>query len=422
MEEAVEGVAAQAGLRSVWHGRASTLLENRVPVDTTIVVVALASVFVLASQSASSVATYLLSVACLSGAGRWRALWFDRGFLLVVALLVYIPLTSFWSQIWDGRDALGQATRSILVLAFVVAVAEGVQVDWFRRWMTLVLATVGAVAALAAAVIFFSESPEDGRLNGLGQLDTHVAAAFVYAVAAVCGLAWLATDGRERGSAKWWIAGCIAVLVVAVILTGSRNAIACLVIAAGCVAVVNRVSTVLHFALWVVSLAAALIATLVLAYCFLPGADMFILPRGDSFRPGIWSDYAGRISAGGLWLGLGVLTRDPIEVAGFPVLHPHGLFLSVTYQGGLLALGLMLAVIGTSVRTLLAHYHEPEAKLGLALFALALPGYLLDGHELVDKIGWTWLLFWLPVGIGLGLRNRSVLDDARRFGVRFQHP
>ena len=168
------------------------------------------------------------------------------------------------------------------------------------------------------------------------------------------------------------------------------------------------------------ALAAVLLVALVLSIRLVPGAEALILPRGDSFRPGIWSDYAVRIAADGLWFGLGVLTRDPIEVEGFPVLHQHGLFLAVAHQGGLLALGLTLTVVGVVLRTLFAHYEQPEAKLGLAIWALALPGYLLDGHELVDKIGWTWLLFWLPVGIAIGLRARWVLDDARRFGVWFR--
>ncbi|MCY3623633.1 MAG: hypothetical protein OXH68_18230, partial [Gammaproteobacteria bacterium] len=99
------------------------------------------------------------------------------------------------------------------------------------------------------------------------------------------------------------------------------------------------------------------------------------------------------------------------------VLHPHNLYLAVAHQSGLLGLTLMVTVIAVSAHTLFKYYDEPAAKLGLAIWAMALPGYLLDGHELVDKVGWTWLLFWLPVGIALGIRARRGLEDARRFGV-----
>ena len=265
--------------------------------------------------------------------------------------------------------------------------------------------------------MFFAESPEDGRLNGLGQLDTHVAAAFVYAVAALGGMSWFVQRRETLGAAGWGVVGCVMVLCVAVVLTGSRNAIACLVLGSACLGIAHRSATRARFVVHGAAVAAVLLVALVVSIRFVPGAEALILPRGDSFRPGIWSDYAARVLTEGPWFGLGVLTRDPIEVEGFPVLHQHGLFLAVAHQGGLLALGLMLAVVGVVLKTLFAHYEEPEARFAIALWAMALPGYLLDGHELVDKIGWTWLMFWLPVGIAMGLRARWVLDDARRFGV-----
>ena len=401
-------------------------LDYRVPVSATLLVVALASIFVLPSQSASSFITYLLAIYCVCGVRSWRSLWFDPVFLLVAALLAYIPLTSLWSASWDGGEAASQAVRSILVLAFVVAVAESVQVDWFRERMTLILAVVGGIAGVSAIYVFFAESPEDGRLNGLGQLDAHVTAAFVYAVAALGGTSRILQRRQMLGTGGWGNASvgvavaCVVVLCIAVVLTGSRNAIACLVLGWGCLWIAHRSATGARFLVHGAVLAAVLLVVLVVSIRFVPGAEALILPRGDSFRPGIWSDYAARVLAEGPWFGLGVLTRDPIEVEGFPVLHQHGLFLAVAHQGGLLALGLMLTLVGVVLRILFTHYEEPEAKLGLAIWVMALPGYLLDGHELVDKIGWTWLMFWLPVGVAIGLRARWVLDDARRFGVWFR--
>ena len=399
-----------------WRRFVGTLLGYRVPACATIVLAALGSIFVLTSQSASSWPTYILGAYVLAGAAKWRTLFLDRGFLLVVLLLAYIPLSSLWSTPWDARDAFSQVVRALLVFAFVVCIAESVQVDWFLRRLTQVMAVCATLAAAAAIAVFFIESPDDGRLNGLGQLDTHVTAAMVYTVAAVCGLAWLAMDDRPVGR---WIAGvCVAVLVVAVVLAGSRNAMVCLVFGLGCLLIANRVSTARGFILAAGSLAVGLLAALLAAYPLVPGAADVILPRGDSFRPAIWLDYAARIRVDGLWFGLGVSTPGVIRVGGYDVPHPHNLYLAVTHQSGLLGLALMVTAIAVTVRTLSRHYDEPEAKLAIAVWAMALPGYLLDGHELVDKVGWTWLLFWLPLGIALGIRARRGLADARRFGVR----
>ena len=399
-----------------WRRLSGALFEYRVPACATIVLVALGSIFVLTSQSASSWPTYILGAFVLAGAAKWRTLFFDRGVLLVVLLLAYIPLSSLWSTPWDARDAFSQVMRALLVFTFVVCIAESVQVDWFVRRLTQAMAVCGTLAAAVAIAVFFVESPDDGRLNGLGQLDTHVMAAMVYAFAAVCALAWLASDGP---SARRWVAGgCVVVLVVAVSLTGSRNAMVCIAFGLGCLLIADRVSTAHGFILAAGSLAVGLLVALLAAYSIMPGAADMILPRGDSFRAAIWLDYAARIRVDGLWFGLGVLTPDLIQVSGHDVLHPHNLYLAVTHQSGLLGLALLVTVITATLHTLFKHYDEPAAKLALAVWAMALPGYLLDGHELVDKVGWTWLLFWLPVGIGLGIRARRGLEDARRFGVR----
>ncbi len=400
------------------------LVEYRVPISATLMIVALASMFVLTSQSGSSFATYVLAVYVFAGAKRWRALFLDWGFLLSCALLLYIPLTSLWSTPWDARDAFGQMIRATLVFAFLVSIAECMQVDWFRQRMTLALTIIAALAALAAMWVFFADPPEEGRLNGLGQLDTHVMAGMVYAVAALAGTAWLLTAQPMRAAAwggraaKWGVRAAVVVLILAILLTASRNAIAACALALICLLLTHWIGSAGRYLVVAALCALALGGALAATYFFVPGADAHILPRGDSFRLGIWADYLGRIASDGPWFGMGVLTDDSTEVEGWPVLHPHNLYLAVAWQGGLFGVGLMLALVAATLRTLLGHYAAAEAKLALAIWALALPAYLIDGYELVDKIGWTWLLFWLPVAIGQGLRGRAVLEDARRFGTQ----
>ena len=104
------------------------LVDYRVPICATLMIVALASTFVLDSQSASSLVTYILAVYVLLGAAHWRGVFLDWGVLLVAALLVYAPLTSIWSATWDGRGAFSQSVRALLVFAFVVSFAECLQV------------------------------------------------------------------------------------------------------------------------------------------------------------------------------------------------------------------------------------------------------------------------------------------------------
>jgi hypothetical protein len=65
---------------------------------------------------------------------------------------------------------------------------------------------------------------------------------------------------------------------------------------------------------------------------------------------------------------------------------------------------LFLWLLSRTLRELARHFDESDAKLALGVLALALPSYLLDGNELLDKVGDTWFLIWLPVALALGLR------------------
>ena len=89
------------------------------------------------------------------------------------------------------------------------------------------------------------------------------------------------------------------------------------------------------------------------------------------------------------------------------------MYLSVLFQGGLVGAALFAALIAAVVRTLFNHYGHRDAKLALGILGLALPAWLLDGHELIDKVGMTWFLFWLPVAISLGLAWMGRLDAKR---------
>lgn len=389
------------------------LLEYRVPISATLLVLSLASMFVLTSQSGSSLPTYLLAVYTLVGFRRWTGLWFNWIFLLAVGVSGYIALTSFWSTPFDARGTLSQFSRALLGICFVVAVAEGFRVDWFRTRMTAALALCGGAAACAAVVLFFADPPPDGRLNGLGQLDAHIRAALCFGVSLVCAIAWM-TETRSARSRV--VAGVLAVFLgAAVALSTSRNA--WVTVPFGClVFLISRYAPRRGLLAACGAAFAVVAAAVTLALWFEPSRDA-LLSRGDGYRPDIWVEILRRIADHGPWFGNGVLTDDSVTVEGLVLPHPHNMYLAVLFQGGIVGLAAFVLLIALALRTLLAHLAEPEARLALAVFAIGLPAWLLDGYELVDKIGWTWMLFWLPVAIAVGLESRRGLADARRFSA-----
>jgi O-antigen ligase len=80
------------------------------------------------------------------------------------------------------------------------------------------------------------------------------------------------------------------------------------------------------------------------------------------------------------------------------------MYLAVLFQGGIVGVLLFGSLLLATLKALLENYDQPDAKLALGILTIALTAYMLDGHELIDKIGSTWFLIWLPVAIALGLR------------------
>lgn len=392
------------------------LIDSRVPICAGLLVFVLASMFVLTSQSGSSFATYLLGFYVIYGVRGWSPLLASRLFWAVVALLAYLVTTSFWSASWGSREVLSEVVRALLVLTFVIAVAECLSVDWFGPRMTRVLGLFGGAAALVAIVMFYLEPPPDDRLAGLGQLDTHIEAALVFAVAGVCAMASM----RRGDHALGLHLASFVVLIYAVVLSDSRTAMVSLWLGAYAYLLSRLVRSARRYmaGMFIGLLTMAVIA--MLAYWWIPGVDGLLFPRGDSFRLGTWRELLSRIWSGGPWFGLGILTPGSVVIDGYTIMHPHNIYVAVLHQGGLVGLVLLAAVVLSTVWSLLIHYERLEAKLALAIFAVGLSGFLLDGVTLVDKIGWTWFIFWLPVAIALGLSNRVNLADAARFSGRFE--
>jgi hypothetical protein len=87
------------------------------------------------------------------------------------------------------------------------------------------------------------------------------------------------------------------------------------------------------------------------------------------------------------------------------------MYITVFFQAGIVGVSLFMLVTIAALRVLVDDYQLPTAKLALGLLTLALSSYLLDGHELVDKVGETWFLYWLPVGLAVGIQWSRFAED-----------
>lgn len=368
-----------------------------------LIVCCFVAVLLLPSQSRASYPTYILAIVMLISFAAWRDVFQLPLIRWIVALLVWLNLSVFWSETFVLREAISVWTRSILILAFVVAAAECQLRGQLQRWMSTALTWVGCLAVLASLVKFFVTNPADGRLNGLGQLDTHVVAALVYGTMVL--FVWRAAQTTSNTLLRLAALAIGLLMIWAVFLSDSRNAWVSLGIGLAVFGVAQRCKDVRQFLTAVISVG-VLGGVVLLILITSETTRELLLPRGDSFRLSIWTGTLNAILQDSLLFGRGILTSDDISFGTMNFFHPHNMYLALLHQGGVIALVLFGMVVIQTLMQLLRNYDSSEAKLMLGVLALALSAYLLDGHELVDKVGDTWLLFWFPVGVALGFAWR----------------
>ncbi len=358
------------------------------------------AVLSLRSQSAASYPTYFLAILMLLTLHGWRDVFRIGLVRFVLALLVWLSLSTFWSEGFALREATSVWTRALLVCFFVIAVAECQLRGQMQRWLSIAITVVGTVAVLVAIINFVLTQPEDGRLNGMGQLDTHVVAALVYGVV----LMFVIRTGMENRSRVWQLVCVLAIvaIVCAIYLSDSRNAWVSVTIGVAAYLVAIRVSDWRQFVLTVTAVGLLLGIGLLLIASNELTRDL-LLPRGDSFRLAIWQSTWQSFLSDSVLFGRGILTDDDIVVEGIGFPHPHNMYLAVLFQGGVIALLLYTVVLFKTLAVLLHNFDNRDAKFALGILAIGLTSHILDGHELIDKVSDTWLLVWLPVGLAIGL-------------------
>ena len=374
---------------------------DRIQINSVLIVLCFASVLALSSQSAASYPTYLLALSMAFTVRLWADVFSSYLIWAVVALLGWLCLSALWSDPVTLRDVLGIWARGLLVFLFTVAMAECQLRGQVQRWLARALAIVGSIAAAAAIALFWIEPNRYGRLFGLGQLDNPVVAALVFGAVIVLVMQMIIVETDKR----WRLIGWMSLIVVAaaVYLTGSRNSWISVGCAVGILLLAHRIEDRQRYIASVVALL-VIVLTAVLALVANESTRDLLLPRGDSFRLDIWAYAIEATWSEAKWFGFGILTPDQIPVGDRLFSHPHSMYIAVFFQGGIIGLALFTVLTLATLRTLLLEYQQPSAKLALGLLALALASYLLDGHELVDKVGETWFLYWLSVGLALGIQ------------------
>lgn len=335
----------------------------------------------------------------------WRELaGFYRKNLLAGLLLCYtgyMLATLLWSADFAIKPALETVGYAISVLSFCLVsgylwATQGKRMDRFAHRATW----LAAAAALVSIIAWYAANPfPASRLEPLGVMHHQNKSASAYGVFLVLCMHYAFGERGRDNRAAYALLG-LAMLSL-VLFTQSRTALA-----ATCVGLLVLVG---YRALVVVALGG------VVSWALLAANPQDWMHRVNtfSFRPGIWERVVQDMQ-GHWWIGHGYLVDPRVEAYGKVFSHAHNSYLASLRDGGLVGLGLLLAILAVAAAWAWRLYRLRGERIYLALLLFGMTAIAMDYDRLLVHPKEIWLFFWLPVALIMGAYpGRHEPDSAR---------
>ncbi|MGE0745394.1 MAG: O-antigen ligase family protein [Rhodospirillales bacterium] len=310
------------------------------------------------------------------------------GYLLAVTFICGPP------EIFRAFDML---RHFVLILCFVVIAAylTASREDFPTDFSKVALSAAGLGAAASVAMFV---GGDDARLFPVAMGRELLDGTMMYGGAVALGMAFLYRSGRRN---LWRIAAviaCLALVLVLLALAQARGAVAALVVAAIVLALLGRGR---------VGAAIALAVTLTaIVISFTDLADFY--GRLDSYRLMIWSE-AMRIIGERPVFGYGITAR--LEFGTLPqgqrIYDPHSIFVANQIYGGLVGSLLLAALLAVFAWRALSSFRASGDPTAVALMVFGLVNGMTHGYTLISGANQFWLVYFLPIGLVIGMQVRS---------------
>ncbi|MFZ5732139.1 MAG: O-antigen ligase family protein [Pseudomonadota bacterium] len=345
---------------------------------------------------------------------RWPALDVSARFIftfsvILVAAFVYLLTINLsdWSQPGAVARVLDRQWRyagQILVFMACFAYAVRAWPEFLPRFVAA-LSTLVAVSALhnmiayVPGIVVTSDMSSWRLVNTLGMpgYTNSTNISVIYALLFVASAAVI-VNSRLPSLLRYWLIPVALILLGGVMLTQSRSAY---------IGIIVGLMLVLWLAPHAFRRAALLsfiagIALGVMVLLALPQTRTVLAERGASYRPEIWSIYAGQAQQKPL-LGYGGMSNIDIKLGdGTMIDQPHNLVLSAQIRGGIFCALAMITMLLGSLYWSMRFLRLRGEVIPLAMIATVATAGLFDYNLLITPITWPWVTFWLPFGICAG--------------------
>lgn len=262
-----------------------------------------------------------------------------------------------------------------------------------------VIALVVSLCNLVAFVKGFE--PGMRMIGGRGALDNPLLSSHLFGFFCVYWLYVCMTTQRLK--VLWFSAPALAVMLAAVLATGSRTPLVALTLTVLWMTFVSRNRR-----------SALLIASLVLgAAALLLLYPESITERGSSFRFELWGMSLQRI-AEHPWIGHSYDSELYLTLSdGYQLREPHSFALGVLYYVGIIGFIPWIFMIGWGLYKGLKERAQPLFILASSLLTYGIGAGLTEGGGILSRPKEHWFVLWIPLAIIAGLsiaqRRRSLL-------------
>ena len=323
--------------------------------------------------------------------------------IVICTFLAYMLMNNLWNT--SLAATLKPIGYVLLILSFLICIPfifaqyKGFFILFIRT--LLISASISATFSLWAYFELDYRTEDHERLIAFGGLDNPVMSGLSYGAVCILGFAHIVHRPLfERAL----VSIGLLIILTALLLTETRSALLGLIFSATALIIVYKERLPLQqFYVLTKSLVIILLAALLAYYA---GYLDALLERSTSLRPELWESVYVHLSLSEQITGMGISTDASIYYDGLLYQHPHSIYLSTAYYGGVIGLVALLAMFGYSLFRM--------TKLDRSIMIYAIPLFIyglicltVDGNRIIRKIDFIWLMIWLPISLSM-IRSDSV--------------
>ena len=340
--------------------------------------------------------------------GSIREVWKHPLFQTIVAYILYLLLSGFWSDTLDWYRLGQKATVAVNLISFI-AVTHFL-VHWNRSLFERMLQACilfATFAAVISIVVFYSNNPFPAtRLNPIGSLTNVNEFSNVYGIFALLAAFFVM---RFPGRGLNWVFILSIVAFICVAWFGqSRTAFTALIIA------LLTLVSLMQKNKRLLCLAALAVLTGLLFLAFPEVVDQ-LFERGPGLRPLIWAAVLDEAQSAPVF-GHGLASTLSVGISGYTFETAHNAFLMLFWQGGAVGVMIFLLLLVVAFRHAWSLGQQQSDFSIFCILIFAVCTMMTGVDTIIERPRDQWMLFWFPLALLLSYQSgasRTRLHTAR---------